>query len=87
MPATLPPPHPPHNRIARDCNHRGGIAGSSSTGTARARVRGCGISATSPTGFVPFRANGEVATDAPRLRALVDGYGLDHEDAWIGTLL
>ncbi|QNE23037.1 phosphotransferase [Kribbella qitaiheensis] len=31
-------------------------------------------------GFVPFRADGDPATDAPRLRALVDGYGLDSEE-------
>jgi Ser/Thr protein kinase RdoA (MazF antagonist) len=30
-------------------------------------------------GFVPFQANGDVATDAARLRALVDGYVLDDE--------
>jgi len=29
------------------------------------------------TGFVPFAAGGDPATDGPRLRALADGYGLD----------
>ncbi|WP_198676247.1 phosphotransferase enzyme family protein [Kribbella monticola] len=31
-------------------------------------------------GFVPFHQDGEVATDAGRLRALVDGYGLNDEE-------
>ncbi|WP_405063436.1 phosphotransferase [Kribbella sp. NBC_01505] len=31
------------------------------------------------TGFVPFVPGGDVQVDAPRLRALVDGYGLDEE--------
>lgn len=31
------------------------------------------------TAFVPFVAGGDVGVDAPRLRALVDGYGLDLE--------
>ncbi|MFI5710585.1 phosphotransferase [Kribbella sp. NPDC051620] len=31
------------------------------------------------TGFVPFAPGGDVAVDGPRLRALVDGYGLDLE--------
>ncbi|TDD46759.1 aminoglycoside phosphotransferase family protein [Kribbella antibiotica] len=29
------------------------------------------------TGFVPFTPDGDVRVDGPRLRALVDGYGLD----------
>jgi Ser/Thr protein kinase RdoA (MazF antagonist) len=29
------------------------------------------------TGFIPFVPDGDVQVDAPRLRALVDGYGLD----------
>jgi len=32
------------------------------------------------TGFVPFVPDGDPQVDAPRLRALVDGYGLDRED-------
>lgn len=31
-------------------------------------------------GFVPLLPNGDVATDAPRLRALADGYGLDERE-------
>ena len=31
------------------------------------------------TGFLPFVPTGDVQTDGPRLRALVDGYGLDPE--------
>ncbi|TDU89929.1 phosphotransferase family enzyme [Kribbella voronezhensis] len=31
-------------------------------------------------GFVPFHQDGDVATDARRLRLLVDGYGLDDEE-------
>jgi Ser/Thr protein kinase RdoA (MazF antagonist) len=31
------------------------------------------------SGFVPFAAGGEPAEDGPRLRALVDGYGLDSD--------
>ncbi|MFF1822124.1 hypothetical protein ACFVWG_32755 [Kribbella sp. NPDC058245] len=31
------------------------------------------------TGFIPFVPGGDVQVDAPRLRALVDGYGLDAE--------
>ncbi|MFI5691805.1 phosphotransferase [Kribbella sp. NPDC051586] len=31
------------------------------------------------TGFVPFVPSGDVQVDAPRLRALADGYGLDLE--------
>ena len=30
-------------------------------------------------GFVPFAPGGDPARDAPRLRALVDGYGLDKQ--------
>jgi hypothetical protein len=31
------------------------------------------------TGFVPFMPDGDPAVDGPRLRALVDGYGLDED--------
>ena len=30
-------------------------------------------------GFVPFQSGGDPAHDAPRLRALADGYGLDEQ--------